>query len=116
MLRFATFALTVLAAGTAWISVVWVSVAWATGEPPVGGKPYAEQTDPSNDRFIAELKRRIEGQGYREVEVVPQMFVVIARDGKGRKVPLVVDSNTLQAIHIGPNDTDSSSCRSKSDL
>jgi len=67
---------------------------------PVGGKPYEEQVTVGNERFLLDLKARIEQSGYDAVQVVPRMFFVTARDKQGHAVCLVVDSNSLQTLRL----------------
>jgi len=71
---------------------------------PVGGKPYESQLNGGNEMFLLELKRRVEGAGYADVEIMPSMFVVTARTSSGRSVALIVDSDTLEALQIGSED------------
>jgi hypothetical protein len=71
---------------------------------PIGGKPYSEQMDAANEMFLAELRQRLLKRGYEEVRVVPQMFVVKAME-KGRAVTLIVDSDSLQSLAIGADNT-----------
>jgi hypothetical protein len=74
----------------------------ATG--PVGGKPYENQLNGGNEKFLMELKRRVEGAGFGDVEIMPSMFVVTAKTSSGRSVALIVDSDTLQALQIGSDE------------
>jgi hypothetical protein len=68
---------------------------------PVGGKPYDDQLDAANEMFLGDLRKRLQQKGFEEVSIVPQMFVVRAKD-KGRHITLIVDSDSLQAMAIGP--------------
>ena len=72
----------------------------AIQDGPVGGKPYAEQMDAANEKFLSDLRQRLLQRGYEDVRVVPQMFVVEARV-KGRAVTVIVDSNSLESVVIG---------------
>jgi hypothetical protein len=76
------------------------AVAALQDEGPVGGKSYSEQLDAANRLFLAELRKRMQQKGYEEVEVVPQMFIVRAKE-KGRSVTLIVDSDSLQSLSVG---------------
>jgi hypothetical protein len=71
------------------------------GDAPVGGKPYSNQIDAANEMFLRELRERLQQKGFQEVNIVPQMFVARAKD-KGRTVTLIVDSDSLQSMAIGP--------------
>jgi hypothetical protein len=77
---------------------------------PVGGKPYGEQLDGGNEKFLLELKRRVEGAGFREVAVMPSMFVVTAKNASGREVAMIVDSDTLEALQIGSDNGTAEEC------
>jgi len=83
--------------------------AFARGEPPhaAGVEP------PSNlgaSRLAAanveELKKRVEEGGFKDVEIVPQMFVVMAKKPDGRGVSMIVDAETLQALQLGGDGPD----------
>ena len=54
----------------------------------------------SNIEFLRELGKRIEGAGYSDVHLIPQMFVVLANRSDGRQTTLIVDSKTLQAVEV----------------
>jgi hypothetical protein len=58
----------------------------------------------SNIEFLRELGKRIEGAGYSDVHLIPQMFVVLANRSDGRQTTLIVDSKTLQAVEVGNTD------------
>jgi hypothetical protein len=53
-----------------------------------------------------ELKKRVEEVGFKDVEVVPQMFVVVAKKPDGRGVSMIVDAETLQALQLGDDGPD----------
>lgn len=79
---------------------------------PVGGKPYEAQLNGGNEKFLLELKRRVEGAGFGDVEILPSMFVVTAKSSSGRDVALIVDSDTLQALQIGSDEVaEASQCQ-----
>jgi hypothetical protein len=94
MLRIVSFCIWLLTASTALA---------ALGEGPVGGKSYSEQMDAANAMFLAELRKRLQQKGYEQVQVVPQMFVVLAKES-GRSVTLIVDSDSLQTLAVGSNE------------
>jgi hypothetical protein len=70
---------------------------------PVGGKPYEAQLNGGNEKFLLELKRRVEGAGFGDVEILSSMFVVTAKSSSGRDLALIVDSDT-QALQIGSDE------------
>jgi hypothetical protein len=79
---------------------------------PVGGKPYEAQLNGGNEKFLLELKRRVEGAGFGDVEILSSMFVVTAKSSSGRDVALIVDSDTLQALQIGSDEVaEASQCQ-----
>jgi hypothetical protein len=95
------------------IALIFVAAqtASAVGEPPnaAGSQP------PSNfsvDRPAAatteELKKKVEQGGFKDVEVVPRMFVVLAKKPDGQGVSLIVDADTMQALQLGADDADQS--------
>jgi hypothetical protein len=54
----------------------------------------------SNVAFLRDLTKRIEGAGYSKVQMIPQMFVVLAVRSDGKPITLIVDSNTLKATEV----------------
>ena len=54
----------------------------------------------SNAAFLRDLTKRIEGAGYSKVQMIPQMFVVLAARSDGKPITLIVDSNTLKATEV----------------
>lgn len=88
-----------------------VAIANVDSSGPIGGKPYDQQLNAVNEKFFLELKRRIERAGFGEVEVLPSMFVVTAKNANGHAVALIVDSVTLEALQIGSeNDPPAAEC------
>jgi hypothetical protein len=53
-----------------------------------------------NIEFLHELSKRIEGAGYSNVHMIPQMFVVLANKSDGTPTTLIVDSKSLQAVEV----------------
>src|SRR5262245_36020157 len=79
----------------------------ARGEPPAGAgtaPPPAVSGDASSAATAAELKRRVEQVGFKDVEIVPQMFVVVAKTPDGKEVSLIVDAESMQALQLGGDD------------
>jgi len=54
----------------------------------------------SNAAFLRDLTKRIAGAGYSKVQMIPQMFVVLAVRSDGKPITLIVDSNTLKATEV----------------
>jgi hypothetical protein len=70
----------------------------AAAEP---GNAPNELSDPkSNSEFLSGLSKRIEGAGYSNVHMIPQMFVVLANRSDGKPTTLIVDSKSLQAVEV----------------
>lgn len=85
------------------------AVATTESVPPVGGKPYEEQVTGGNEKFLLELKRRVESAGFSDVNVLPSMFVMTAKSRDGRSITLVVNSDTLRSLQIGAETEDQDS-------
>lgn len=99
MRHIATIALMFIAAQTA---------SSARGEPPdaAGSHPLSNfSVDRPAAANTEELKKKIEQGGFKDVEVVPRMFVVLARKPDGQGVSLIVDADTLQALQLGTDDS-----------
>ena len=54
----------------------------------------------SNVAFLRDLTKRIEDAGYSKVQMIPQMFVVLAVRSDGKPITLIVDSRTLKAVEV----------------
>jgi len=74
-------------------------LARTSGEPTPRGE-YSRTMDKANVDFLRELADRIKKSGYEQVEIVPQMFVVIAKKPEGKPQMLIVDYNTMRAIEV----------------
>jgi hypothetical protein len=48
--------------------------------------------------LLAKLTRLIEGQGFRQVRISPQLFVAEAEGPSGKANTIIVDADTLQAF------------------
>ena len=64
-----------------------------------GPKSYSEQLDKSDIEFLRQLAKNIEDAGYNRVQIIPEMFVVLATR-EGKRIVLIVNSNTLKAAEI----------------
>jgi hypothetical protein len=70
----------------------------------------------SNEKFLMDLKRRVEVSGFADVNILPSMFVMTAKNRSGQDVTLVVNSDTLWALQIGAAaETEAGSCAATSD-
>ena len=74
-------------------------LARTSGEATQRGE-YSPTMDKANVDFLRELANRIKKSGYEQVEIVPQMFVVIAKKPEGKPQMLIVDYNTMRAIEV----------------
>jgi len=52
---------------------------------PIGGKTNDQQLDGGNEKFLMELRRRLESRGYGKVEILPSMFVTTAQNQNGTR-------------------------------
>ena len=68
--------------------------------PAKGPKPKEVMEEKSSAFLLLELSKRIEGAGYRNVHMIPQIFVVLANRSDGRPTALIVDSKTLKAVEV----------------
>ena len=68
--------------------------------PAKGSKPKESLESKSNAIFLRELTKRIEGAGYNNVHMIPQMFVVLGNRSDGKPTALIVDSKTLKAVEV----------------
>ncbi len=50
---------------------------------------------------VEELKKKVGEVGFKDVEIMPQMLVVLAKKPDGRGVSMIVDVQTLQALQLG---------------
>jgi hypothetical protein len=81
-----------------------IAMAHVDASGPVGGKPYTDQLNGGNEKFLMELRRRIESAGLSDVETLPSIFVVTAKNRSGQAVTLVVESDTLHMLQIGTDE------------
>jgi hypothetical protein len=88
--------------------LVAAQFASARGEPPdaSGTQPPRAGAERRAAANPEELKKRVEEVGFKDVEVVPQMFVVVAKKPDGRGVSMIVDAETLQALQLGGDSPD----------
>jgi len=77
-------------------------LALAMANPAIAQQAHAasKKGAASNVAFLRDLTKRIEGAGYRKVQMIPQMFVVLAVGSDGKPITLIVDSNTLKATEV----------------
>ena len=54
--------------------------------------------DKANAEFLRHLSKLLEAQGFKDVQIVPQLFVATAKNAEGQTKTLIVDYNTLQAF------------------
>jgi hypothetical protein len=66
----------------------------------LSGRDYSRLMDKANQDFLRELANRIKEAGYADVQIVPQLFVVIAKKTNGSPKMLIVDYNTMRAIEV----------------
>src|SRR3954463_3214351 len=61
-------------------------------------RDYSKLLDKENVEFLRNLAMLLEAQGFKDVRIIPQMFVAAAQNKRGREVTVIVDYNTLQAF------------------
>ena len=85
------------------LTLVAGQVAFARAEPPhtAGAPPSNFSAERPAVSSAEELKKKVEEVGFKDVEIVPQMFVVLAKKPDGRGVSMIVDAQTLQALQLG---------------
>ena len=91
------------------VMLVAAQFASARGEPPNAASPEPPanlNTQRSAAKSADELKKRVEEVGFKDVEIVPQMFVVLAKKPDGRGVSMIVDAETLEALQLGGDGPD----------
>jgi hypothetical protein len=90
------------------LMLIAAQFASARGEPPnaADAPPQSNLNADRPAKSTEELKKRVEAVGFKDVEVVPQMFVVVAKKPDGRSVSMIVDSETLQALQLGTDGPD----------
>lgn len=64
--------------------------------PDAPARNYEKQLDADNLVFLKRLRQLIEQQGYRRVQIIPQLFVARVTDAHGQEHTLIVNSDTLQ--------------------
>jgi hypothetical protein len=69
----------------------------ATVEP---GAPrdYSKTLAKENVVFLRNLAILLEGKGFKDVRVIPQMFVAKAKKSDGSEITIIVDYNTLNVL------------------
>ena len=103
------FTIATATVATAAVVLVAAQFASARGEPPNAGSPQPPahlNAQPLAAKSIEELKKKVEEVGFKDVEVVPRMFVVLAKKPDGQGVSMIVDADTLQALQLGGDGPD----------
>jgi hypothetical protein len=59
---------------------------------------YSKLLEKENVEFLRNLAMLLQAQGFKDVQIVPQMFVATAKDHDGKVKTLIVDYNTLKAF------------------
>src|SRR5579884_129856 len=90
------------------LSLAFAPGAWAAGDvslspPAVAG----DEIDPDAQaaqaaQVLAELHKRLEQAGFKDVQIVPQALVLSAKDDKGNPTLLLVDTETMMALQLQP--------------
>ena len=92
------------------LMLVAAQFASARGEPPNATAsqppPAAAGPDQSAAKSTEELKKKVEEVGFKDVQIMPHMFVVMAKNPDGKNVSMIVDAETLQALQLGGDAAD----------
>jgi hypothetical protein len=76
-----------------------MAAAAAIETPPAARqRDYQKTLTKENIQFLKDLCRLIEAKGFKNVRVIPQMFVVTATGPDGKPATMLVDSNTLKTF------------------
>jgi hypothetical protein len=62
------------------------------------GRDYSKLMDKANVEFLRNLELLLQAKGFKDVRIVPQMFVATAKDREGKTKTLIVDSNSLKSF------------------
>jgi hypothetical protein len=103
------FTIATATVATAAVVLVAAQFASARGEPPNAASPQPPanlNAQPPAAKSTEELKKKVEEVGFKDVEVVPRMFVVLAKKPDGQGVSMIVDADTLQALQLGGDGPD----------
>ncbi|WP_157100420.1 hypothetical protein [Rhodoplanes sp. Z2-YC6860] len=103
------FTIATATVATAAVVLVAAQFASARGEPPDAASPQPPtglNAPSSSAKSTEELKRKVEEGGFKDVQVVPRMFVVLAKKPDGQGVSMIVDADTLQALQLGGDGPD----------
>jgi len=71
----------------------------APGEPE-GPRDYTKKLDKENIEFLRNLTIMVEAKGFKNVQIIPQMFVATAKKADGTEVTVIIDYNTLEAYPV----------------
>jgi hypothetical protein len=61
-------------------------------------RDYSKMLDKQNIEFLRNLATLLETKGFKDVQIIPQMFVAKARNSAGKEVTIIFDYNTLKAL------------------
>ena len=63
-------------------------------------RDYSKLLDKENVEFLRNLARLLKAKGFKDVRVVPQLFVATAKNAVGQEVTIIVDYNTLESFFL----------------
>jgi hypothetical protein len=61
-------------------------------------RDYSKLLDKENIEFLRNLAVLLQSQGFKDVRIIPQMFVATAKNSNGQPKTLIIDYNTLKAF------------------
>ena len=85
-----------------WLKVILILIGFNANAAPdeVQNRDYSKSLNQANKRFLRELVQLMEAQGYRSIQIIPQLFVAHARGQNGEDYTLIINSDTLQAFRF----------------
>src|SRR4051812_39723141 len=61
-------------------------------------RDYSKSLDKQNIEFLRNLATMLEAQGFKDVKIIPQMFVATSKTDEGQTKTLIIDYSTLKAF------------------
>jgi hypothetical protein len=84
-----------------WASIfalILISVGAFAATEDAQPRDYVKALDKANVLFLKELRQLVEAKGFRDVRIIPQLFVAKVKGADGKDRTLIINSDTLQAF------------------
>ena len=79
----------------------WAHAGWAT-EDAMAGEPQAEPSRPADQApALRDVVKQLKAARYKDIEIVPQVFVARAKSPSGEDVTIFIDVETMRAVELG---------------